>query len=127
MGRALKRDVRHSPRADSRRVRPGRVETRLALIERNADSFADIVPWTEGLNDAAALFVVTNPVDVLSYVTWRVSDLPVGRVIGSGTVLDTSRFRHALSRAFEVAPANTPRRRRQRPRPPATRHRRERP
>lgn len=82
-------------------------ETRLDLMERNADIFAEMVPQiTEGLNDDAVLVVVTNPVDVLSYVTWTVSDLPAERVIGSGTVLDTSRFRHALSREFDLDPAN---------------------
>jgi L-lactate dehydrogenase len=50
--------------------------------------------------------VVTNPVDVLSYVSWTVSDLPAERVIGSGTVLDTSRFRHVLSRECDVDPKN---------------------
>jgi len=82
-------------------------ETRLDLMERNADIFADMIPQiTEGLNDDAVMLIVTNPVDVLSYVTWKVSDLPAERVIGSGTVLDTSRFRHSLSREFDLDPAN---------------------
>jgi L-lactate dehydrogenase len=82
-------------------------ETRLDLIERNADIFAEMIPQvTAGLADDAVLLVVTNPVDVLSYVAWRVSDLPSERVLGSGTVLDTSRFRHALSREFDLDPAN---------------------
>jgi L-lactate dehydrogenase len=82
-------------------------ETRLELMERNAEIFAEMVPEiTAGLNDDAVILVVTNPVDVLAYVTWAVSDLPAERVIGSGTVLDTSRFRHALSREFDLDPAN---------------------
>ncbi|MFC6873169.1 L-lactate dehydrogenase [Halobellus marinus] len=82
-------------------------ETRLDLVERNADIFAEMVPEiTAGLRDDAVLLVVTNPVDVLSYVAWQVSDLPAERVIGSGTVLDTARFRHALSREFDLDPAN---------------------
>lgn len=82
-------------------------ETRLDLMERNADIFAEMIPQiTDGLNDDAVLLVVTNPVDVLTYVTWRVSDLPAERVLGSGTVLDTSRFRHVLSREFDLDPAN---------------------
>ncbi|MFB6250340.1 MAG: L-lactate dehydrogenase [Halobellus sp.] len=82
-------------------------ETRLDLLERNTDIFAEMIPEvTRGLDDDAVLLVVTNPVDVLSYVAWQVSDLPADRVIGSGTVLDTSRFRHALSREFDINSKN---------------------
>lgn len=82
-------------------------ETRLDLIERNAEIFADMIPKiTEGLNDDAIMLIVTNPVDVLTYVTLQVSDLPPERVMGSGTVLDTARFRHVLSREFDLDPAN---------------------
>jgi L-lactate dehydrogenase len=85
--------------------RPG--ESRLDLLERNAGIFEDLIPdLTEGMSDDTILVVVTNPVDVLSYVSWAVSDLPKERVIGSGTVLDTSRFRHALSRRCDVDPKN---------------------
>ncbi|WP_372909728.1 L-lactate dehydrogenase [Salinigranum sp.] len=85
--------------------RPG--ETRLDLLERNAGIFEEMIPQiTEGLADDSVLLVVTNPVDVLSYVSWAVSDLPAERVIGSGTVLDTSRFRHVLSRECDVDPKN---------------------
>ncbi|WP_181684600.1 L-lactate dehydrogenase [Halorhabdus salina] len=85
--------------------KPG--ETRLELLERNVDIFEDMVPRiTEGLNDNAILLVVTNPVDILSYVTWKVSDLPWQRVIGTGTVLDTSRFRNVLSKNCNVDARN---------------------
>ncbi len=85
--------------------RPG--ESRLDLLERNAGIFEEMIPQlTEGLADDSVLLVVTNPVDVLSYVSWEVSDLPKERVIGSGTVLDTSRFRHVLSRDCDVDPKN---------------------
>ena len=85
--------------------RPG--ESRLDLLERNASIFEEMIPeLTAGLSDDAILLVVTNPVDVLSYVSWEVSDLPTERVIGSGTVLDTSRFRHVLSRECDVDPKN---------------------
>lgn len=81
-------------------------ETRLDLLDRNAGIFADTIPQvTEGLADDAVLLVVTNPVDVLTHVAWSVSDLPADRVIGSGTVLDTARFRRALAREFDVNPA----------------------
>jgi L-lactate dehydrogenase len=85
--------------------RPG--ESRLDLLERNAGIFEEMIPQiTAGLADDSVLLVVTNPVDVLSYVSWIVSDLPTERVIGSGTVLDTSRFRHVLSRTCDVDPKN---------------------
>jgi L-lactate dehydrogenase len=82
-------------------------ETRLDLIEKNTAIFEEMIPQiTEGLNDDAILLVVTNPVDILSYVSWDVSDLPHNRVLGSGTVLDTSRFRHVLSQRMNVDPKN---------------------
>jgi L-lactate dehydrogenase len=82
-------------------------ETRLDLMERNTGIFEEMIPQvTAGLADDSILLVVTNPVDVLSYVSWAVSDLPAERVVGSGTVLDTSRFRHVLSRKCDVDPKN---------------------
>jgi L-lactate dehydrogenase len=50
--------------------------------------------------------VATNPVDILSYVTWQLSGLPKERVIGSGTILDTARFRYLLSDYFKVDSRN---------------------
>jgi L-lactate dehydrogenase len=85
--------------------KPG--ESRRELLERNTGVFEEMVPQiTAGLNEDAVLLVVTNPVDVLSYVTWTVSGLPARRVIGSGTVLDTARFRNVLSGACGVAEQN---------------------
>ncbi|QGN07020.1 L-lactate dehydrogenase [Halorhabdus sp. CBA1104] len=85
--------------------KPG--ETRLELLERNVEIFEDMVPRiTEGLNDDSVVLVVANPVDILSYVTWQISDLPWERVIGTGTVLDTSRFRNVLSKNCNVDARN---------------------
>lgn len=82
-------------------------ESRLDLLEKNVDIFEEMIPQvTGGLADDSVLLVVSNPVDILSYVAWQVSDLPKERVIGSGTVLDTSRFRHVLSSACGVDPKN---------------------
>ncbi len=50
------------------------------------------------------IFLATNPVDILAYATWKFSGLPKERVIGSGTILDSARFRLLLSEAFDVAP-----------------------
>ncbi len=82
--------------------RPG--ETRLDLLKRNAGIFQQIVPAVVAQTRDAILLIATNPVDVLTYVTWKVAGLPAARVIGSGTILDTARFRYLLSRQFRVDP-----------------------
>ncbi len=82
--------------------KPG--ETRLDLVKRNADIFREIVPKVAKRNPDGILLVATNPVDVLTYVAWKWSGLPAARVIGSGTVLDTARFRYLLSQHFGVDP-----------------------
>lgn len=82
--------------------RPG--ETRLDLVKRNADIFAKIVPEIVRRNPDGILLIATNPVDVLTQVSQKLSGLPVNRVIGSGTILDTARFRHLLGRHFKVEP-----------------------
>ncbi|HMN58775.1 MAG TPA: L-lactate dehydrogenase [Anaerolinea sp.] len=82
--------------------RPG--ETRLDLTARNADIFKAIIPEISRHNPNGIILIATNPVDVLSYVAWKLSGLPRGRVFGSGTVLDTARFRYLLSQYFQVDP-----------------------
>ncbi len=80
--------------------KPG--ETRLDLVKKNAAIFRQIVPEIARHNPDGIIIVVTNPVDVLTYVTWKISGLPAERVIGSGTILDTARFRYLLSQYFGV-------------------------
>ena len=82
--------------------KPG--ETRLDLVRKNAAIFGQIVPRVAEANPTGIILVATNPVDVLTYETWRQSGLPPERVIGSGTILDTARFRAALSDHFGVDP-----------------------
>ncbi|MGB8646715.1 MAG: L-lactate dehydrogenase [Anaerolineae bacterium] len=82
--------------------RPG--ETRLDLLKRNAGIFKSIIPQVMQQTRDAILLVATNPVDVLTYVSWKVSGLPPEQVIGSGTILDTARFRYLLSQQFKVDP-----------------------
>ena len=84
--------------------RPG--EKRLDLLRRNAAIFHDIVPRIVEPNPAGILLVATNPVDILSHVAWKVSGLPAQRVIGSGTVLDTARFRYLLAQHLGVDARN---------------------
>jgi L-lactate dehydrogenase len=80
--------------------KPG--ETRLDLIKKNAAIWREIVPKAVKHNPAGILLVATNPVDALTYAAWKLSGLPAGHVIGSGTILDTARFRYLLSQHFGV-------------------------
>lgn len=82
--------------------KPG--ETRLQLLERNAEVFRRIVGAVTKAAPDAILLVATNPVDVMTHVATRLSGLPPGRVIGSGTILDTARFRSLLGRHLGIAP-----------------------
>ena len=80
--------------------KPG--QSRLDCIQANAEIWRDIVPQIAGHNPGGILLVATNPVDVLTYAAWRISGLPPARVLGSGTILDTARFRFLLSQHFGV-------------------------
>ena len=82
--------------------KPG--ETRLHLLERNVNVFNKVVPQVLDAAPDAILLVASNPVDVMTQVVTRISKLPVGRVIGSGTIRDTARFRALLSEHLGVAP-----------------------
>ncbi|HHW48478.1 MAG TPA: L-lactate dehydrogenase, partial [Clostridiaceae bacterium] len=72
--------------------KPG--ETRIDLLQRNADIFKSIIGEITKYSNDSILLVVTNPVDILTYVTCKISGFPPNRVLGSGTVLDTARFRY---------------------------------
>jgi L-lactate dehydrogenase len=79
-------------------------ETRLALLSRNAAVFRSVVAEVMRAAPAAVLLVATNPVDIMTDVATRLSGLPPARVIGSGTILDTARFRSLLGRHLGIAP-----------------------
>lgn len=83
--------------------KPG--ETRLDLVRKNTDIFKNIIPEIVQYNPRM-LLIVSNPVDVLTYVALKISEYPMNRVIGSGTVLDTARFRYLLSSHCKVDPRN---------------------
>jgi L-lactate dehydrogenase len=83
--------------------KPG--ETRLQLLQRNADVFRQIIPAVLGHAPNAVLLVVTNPVDVMTHLAAHFAGelgVPHTRVIGSGTTLDSARFRALLGRHFDV-------------------------
>ena len=77
-------------------------ETRLDLVHKNVTVFKSIIPEIMKRNFDGILLVVTNPVDILTYVAKELSGLPENRVIGSGTVLDTARLKHELGHHLEV-------------------------
>ncbi|ANE46482.1 lactate dehydrogenase [Paenibacillus swuensis] len=81
-------------------------ETRLDLIEKNSKIFQSIIGEIMKSGFGGLFLVATNPVDVLSYATWKYSGLPPERIIGSGTILDTARFRYMLGEAYNVDSRN---------------------
>ncbi len=81
-------------------------ESRLALLKKNAAIVSSIMDEIVAQKSGAVVVVATNPVDVLTYVALKHSGWPKGRVIGSGTVLDSARFRYLLSQHCEVDISN---------------------
>ncbi|MBT2693463.1 L-lactate dehydrogenase [Bacillus sp. ISL-55] len=84
--------------------KPG--ETRLDLVEKNTKIFKSIVDEIMANGFDGIFLVATNPVDILTYAVWKFSGLPKERVIGSGTILDTARFRFLLGDYFNVDTRN---------------------
>lgn len=84
--------------------KPG--ETRLELVERNTKIMQSIIQQIMKSGFDGNIVLASNPVDVLSYVAWKESGLPASRIIGSGTTLDSARFRVLLGEYFEVDPRN---------------------
>jgi L-lactate dehydrogenase len=80
-------------------------ETRLDLVRKNTEIFKDIIPKITA-HQPKTLLIVSNPVDILTYVTLKVSHFSMNRVVGSGTALDTARFRFLLSRHCRVDTRN---------------------
>jgi L-lactate dehydrogenase len=79
-------------------------ETRMQLLQRNAAIFVDIVPRVMQYASEAVLLVATNPLDIMTQITTKLAGLPAGRVIGTGTILDTARFRALLGELYKVSP-----------------------
>ena len=77
-------------------------ETRLNLVQRNVTLFRKIIPPLVKYSPDTILLIVSNPVDVLTYVAWKLSGFPSNRVIGSGTNLDSSRFRFLIADHLDV-------------------------
>ncbi|WP_078432133.1 L-lactate dehydrogenase [Metabacillus halosaccharovorans] len=84
--------------------KPG--ETRLDLVSKNVNIYDSIVKQIMSSGFNGIFLVATNPVDILAYATWKFSGLPKERVIGSGTILDSARFRYLLGEEFDTAPTS---------------------
>ena len=81
--------------------RPG--ESRLELLARNVKVFEQVIPQVLNHADGAILLVASNPVDVMTRVVTKLSGHPLGKVIGSGTILDTARLRALIAEYLHVA------------------------
>jgi L-lactate dehydrogenase len=84
--------------------KPG--EPRLNLVTNNVEIFKQIIPKIKKHNRTGILLVATNPVDLMTYAALKLSGFPSNRVIGSGTILDTSRLRYVLGEHLTVDPRN---------------------
>jgi len=84
--------------------KPG--QTRMDLATTNVEICRDLIPRLMAVAPDATLLLVTNPVDVITYVSLKLSGLPPTRVLGSGTVLDSSRFRYLIAARLKVAVQN---------------------
>ena len=81
-------------------------ETRLDLVTKNTEIYKDIISNIMSHKFSGIFIIATNPVDIMTYVTKKLSGFPKEKVIGSGTVLDSARFRHELALLTGIAPTN---------------------
>jgi L-lactate dehydrogenase len=82
------------------------MKSRLDGLKETAEIVHGLVRDVAKQNPRGILLIASNPVDVLTYAAWKWSGLPPNRVIGSGTVLDTARFRRRLAEKYEIASNN---------------------
>ena len=82
--------------------KPG--ETRIDLTQRNIEIFRQIIPQVALHNPDGIILIASNPVDILTYASIKLSGFSPQQIIGSGTILDTARFRYLLSQHFGVDP-----------------------
>ncbi len=79
-------------------------ESRLDLVQRNVEIFKKLIPELVQYCSDAIFLIVSNPVDIMTYVTGKLSGFPSNQVIGSGTILDTARFRYLLAERLNLDP-----------------------
>lgn len=85
-------------------VLPEENGTRADVLNSNIQIYRELVPLLASLNPNAVFIIVTNPVDIMAYATWRLSGLPSSKIIGSGTLLDSLRLRAILGKKLGVDP-----------------------
>lgn len=81
-------------------------ETRMDLINKNSHIFKTIVTNVMESGFDGIFLVATNPLDVMTYLTWKYSKLSANKIIGSGTILDTARLRYLIGSKLNVSPKN---------------------
>ena len=86
--------------------RPKAGQTPSDVLEPNAAIIKEVIPQIAEVNPNGIILIATNPVDVLTYGAWKLSGLSRRQVIGSGTILETARFRYLLGRHFRIDPAS---------------------
>jgi L-lactate dehydrogenase len=79
-------------------------QARTELLRTNIEVFKNIIPKIVTQNKDCILLVVSNPLDVLTYATWKLSNFPSCKVFGTGTVLDSARLRYLMGEHFKVSP-----------------------
>ena len=84
--------------------KPG--QSRIELAQTNVDSLKEITPKIVAAAPNALYVIISNPVDVLTYVFCKISGLPERQILGSGTILDTARLRYDLSHHYKIAQKN---------------------
>ena len=84
--------------------KPG--QSRIDLAQINTNIMKDIAPKIAAVAPNAMYIIVSNPVDVMTYVFTKISGIPENQILGSGTILDTARLRYDLSQHFQIAQKN---------------------
>uniref|UniRef100_A0A8C0P4K7 L-lactate dehydrogenase n=1 Tax=Canis lupus familiaris TaxID=9615 RepID=A0A8C0P4K7_CANLF len=87
-------------------VRQQEGKSHLNLVQRNVNVFKFIIPQIVKYSPDCIIIVVSNPVDILTYVTWKLSGLPKHRVIGSGCNLDSARFHYLMAEKLRIHPSS---------------------
>ncbi|XP_020290536.1 L-lactate dehydrogenase B chain-like isoform X2 [Pseudomyrmex gracilis] len=87
-------------------ARPTKGGTRLDVVHKNTEIIKEIIPILVNYSPNAVFVVVSNPVDIMSWITWKISGLPIHQVIGSGTYIDSARFRFMIGDRLGIAPSS---------------------
>ncbi|GCC25453.1 hypothetical protein chiPu_0003863 [Chiloscyllium punctatum] len=87
-------------------VRQAVGEVKRRQLQKNVATYKEIIPQLVKHSPNAVLLIVTNPVDIMTYVAWKLSGFPKHRVIGTGTDLDTARFRFLLGAKLRINPVS---------------------